>query len=408
MSKRDYIWAFKSDALTSGPNEPFSLEYHVSGSHLKVAPEDLVGSRTWLVMKENGSSFLYAVIVPSSLEQYQEGLYKDDFLISANAFCSMRFLPRQESKTPWLLPSSFDEEEGIRECTEAEKLSFADLLSKNHRSSFAPLRRTITDQIPRTEFKELQLSVPDQLAAVLRLTSFGDLSRPQTFPSAVSVFGGLALEILKQTQPEVDWPAAVELMALLDPMSQRQDKGSKLKSLEETSEALRSLPPLIDTFLEEIDPEKIAPRIFVARSKDVSLDWLDKTNYAEESHERILKDVVLELKKKGYKTMKSRSFDLVAEKTGTRLLFEIKSSNKNNLVAQAEKGIVQLLRYSTAISERSLEGARSLLLLQNSGSHLALTHLSKMAERAHAELWLYDEKTNWPGRVQNIDARVLA
>ena len=51
MSK-DYIWIFNTAALASGINGAFSLEYHIPGSKMKVDPQELVGSRVWLIVRD--------------------------------------------------------------------------------------------------------------------------------------------------------------------------------------------------------------------------------------------------------------------------------------------------------------------------------------------------------------------
>lgn len=402
---KDHIWTFKSAALMSGTIGPLSLEYHVPASQLKVEPEDLLDSRLWLVMKDNGSSYLYAVLVPTSLERYREGRYADDYLLLSNPFFSIRFLPRQEARSSWALPSSFDDSEGIRKCSTSEIATFEEIFSGNQRSIFAAPSSSSLSQIPKTKFEQLEHAVPDQLISTLRSVSFGDVSRSKTFAPSVSAFGGLALAVLAQAQPHIDQKAATVLMASLDPLS--SNGGESLKRVKEVTDAASVLPPIIDTFLEDIDPEKISPRTFVARTDSVSTDWLDKTSRAEENHEKILKDIVLHLKEKGFKVMKSRSFDLVAEKSGDKFLFEIKSSTQRNAVAQAEKGIVQLLRYSTALSDNELRSMKLLLLLQDSGVSTIAPHLAKMSQRAGAELWLYDEEAKWPQRVKDVAGNSL-
>jgi hypothetical protein len=131
-------------------------------------------------------------------------------------------------------------------------------------------------------------------------------------------------------------------------------------------------------------------------------DWLDKTNNAEETHEKILKDVVLNMKDKGFQTLKSRSFDLFTRKSENQILWEIKSTNTYNSVSQGEKGIIQLLRYAIAMSQGNFSGVKFNLLLQNSNQPAIIQYLSRMAKQAGIEIWLYDEKRNWPERIFNL------
>jgi len=201
--------------------------------------------------------------------------------------------------------------------------------------------------------------------------------------------------------PDCDNILATQLIVQMDPLSQLKDVF--LESRRSMTEILALIPPAVDTFLEDIDPDKISPRMFVARSLSYTSDWLAKTEAAEQAHERILKDVVLHMKSKSFKVSKSRSFDLFSEKSSERLLWEVKSANAKNLTAQGEQGIIQLLRYSEALTDEKWIGVRFLLLLQDVGSIGINRYISKMAQRAGIELWLYDDKIEWPNRVYNIE-----
>lgn len=396
---KNYIWTFNDAALVSGLNGAFSLEYHVPSLKMEVPPEKLVGSKVWLVVKSGNENFLYALLSPSLIELYQDGKYKNDFLLQCEPFSSVRFLPRQESRDPWQLP--FETSEEIRECTDIEENIFLEMVSKNERVGFAPPSRAILDTVPRTAFNDLENAVPDQLMSVLRIVSFGDASRSRSIPESISALGGITLTILESTHPHLDKDNVISLIAALDPLVKTK-VGNLIKSQKEILRVLSSLPPVVDTFFEEIDPDKISPRTFVARSIDSSLEWLDKTNDAEKAHEQILKDLVLHLKSKGFKVYKTRSFDLYVEKEDIKLLWEIKSANGYNSVSQGEKGIIQLLRYSTALADERSVGIRFLILLEDSGLHAVHEYLSKMTVRAGSELWLYDKEKEWPKRISDL------
>lgn len=398
MSK-NYIWTFKTTALASGLNGAFSLEYHINRSKLKVAPEILVGSRIWLVVKSGSDSFLYAFLAPSVIELYQEGQYKDDFLLRCEPFASVRLLPRQESLDPWRLPFEGDEE--IRECTVAELSTLFELISKNERMSFALPSRALIESVPPTAFSDLEHAVPEQLMSTLRIISFGDASRSRSLPESISALGGIALMILKETHPHLKEVDIINLLTALDPLAGAG--GGRLKQPEDVLGSLTLLPPIVDTFLEELDLAKIAPRIFVAKTSDQSLNWFDKTNDAEREHERILKELAFALKSKGFKVFKTRSFDLFAEKGSTRLLWEIKSASGSNSVSQGEKGIVQLLRYSTALSDEILKNLRLLLLLQSSEQRAVHQYLSRMAKKVGIEFWIYNERGEGLGRICDVE-----
>lgn len=402
---QNFIWTFNDSALASGLNGVFSLEYHVPGSKIKVPPEELAGARIWLAVRIDNENYLYALLTPTIVELYQEGKYKDDFILRCEPFSSVRFLPRHESISPWQLP--FKTDEGIRECVNVEQAAILEMIEKNQRVGFAPPPRQILESIPHTAFSDLESSVPDQLMSTLRTIAYGDTSRSRSMPDSISAFGGLTLALLKETHPQLNEEDVISLIVALDPLAKTKE-GEQLKSPKEILRVLSSLPPVVDTFFEEIDPEKISPRTFVAKTTDSSLEWLDKTNDAEQAHEGILKDLVLHLKGNGFKVYKTRSFDLFAEKENTRLLWEIKSANRDNSVAQGEKGIMQLLRYSTALANEKMTGVRFMLLLQYSSVDAVHQYLSRMTQRSGLELWLYNSDVEWPRRVSSLPGKNIS
>ncbi|HWQ99320.1 MAG TPA: hypothetical protein VN397_00540 [Candidatus Methylomirabilis sp.] len=275
------------------------------------------------------------------------------------------------------------------------------MVSKNPRVGFTAPSRSILESVPISPFPDLEHAVPDQLMLALRTVSFGDVARLRSWPKSISAIGGIAFTIIKSSYPHFDETEVVNLIAALDPLVPKHEN-EPLKTTDDLLETLSSLPPVVDTFLEEIDPEKISPRTFVAKSLSSDGDWLDKTNDAEKAHEQILKDLVVYLKGKGFKVYKTRSFDLFAEKGDARFLWEVKSANGMNSISQGEKGIVQLLRYSVALTDAKWENVKFFLLLQDSGQRAVHQYLSKIAKLTRSELWLYDEKKAWPKRVFNL------
>jgi hypothetical protein len=402
MYKKNYVWSFNGSSLMSGIDAPLSLEYHLPFQKLKVTPEELIDARLWLVLTNGNQQYLFAFVTPISIERYTDGTYKEDYLLSADQYDSVRLMPRTESRDRWLvnLEASPD---GLRICTDGEQSSFEDLIKKNALVSFSDTSDAILKTIPRTGFADIVRAVPDQLQRTLRALAFGDAVRSKGFSNSLSVMGGIALEILRKINERFNSQEAIALMASLDPFM-----GGEIpvpKAPEDILGASQKVAPTVDIFLTDMDPDKISPRIFVARSSRHSNDWLEKTAQAEETHERILKDLVLYMRDDGFSLSKSRSFDLYAQKREEHLLIEVKSSTYENLVAQGEKAIIQLLRYSSALGVEDSHEINFVLLLQYQPQESVLNYISSMAQRVGFSLWLYDENRAWPDRVFTLDPK---
>lgn len=398
----DRVWVFNASTLMGGFKSPLSLEYHLPEQKLFVSAERLADERVWLVSQQEGRAYLFGFLTIELVERYEEGTYKGDYVLRANPFGSVRVFPRTESAERWRLPALDSSDEGLREAYEQEPLVFNKLIKENELASFAPPEKATLRKIQKTGFADLAHAAPDQLQLTLRSLAFGDAVHSQTFPKPLSALGGIALSILEETLPKFDTREAISIIASLDPLAGEQ---TTPRPVVDVLEASRSQPPSVDTFLEDIDPDAIAPRSFVARSTASASDWLDKTAQAEEAHERILKDVVLYMKGKGYSVKKSRSFDLFAEKGSERLLFEVKSTTSKNLIAQGEKGIIQLLRYSSALPKDRSKGLRFAVLLQDQPQASVMEYLANMAARVGFELWLYREDMLWPDRLTLLKPR---
>lgn len=399
MDNKEYIWCFNDVALMSGIDAPLSLEYHLPFQKLGIPPGELIDHRLWLILKSEDKQHLFGFITPTALERYTEGTYDGDYLLNANPYHSVRLLPRIESRDRWIVDLS--DEDGVRECTLEELSIFSELIKRNELASFSMPSDSSLRMIQRTGFKEVAQAVPDQLQLTLRTLAFGDAVRAKSYPESVSSIGGTALEVLRRVNPDLYSPDAIELMTSLDPLT-----GGETASIKSPQEILRiseRLAPIVDTFLMGLDPEKISARIFVAHSAHLSTDWLDKTRDAEESHEKILKDTAIYLRERGFGILKSRSFDLYAEKGDERILFEIKSTTSDNLVEQGEKAIIQLLRYSIALGEKATRNTKIVVLLQYQDQESALRYLSTLAERIGFCILLYDENRPWPQRMFSLD-----
>lgn len=400
----NYIWAFDDSALGNGFNGAFSVEYHLSNKMIAFTPEQLIESNIWVLLRTGGELLLYALLRPSYIEMYQEGLYEGDYLLQCDSLSSIRFLPRKESTNSWKL--QFEVGQEVRECTNEEQSTLFELVRKNTRVGFAPPSLITLNSVPRTTFLNFESAVLDQHILTLRSVSYGDASRSHFAPESISALGEITLTILKSTHPQFSEKDIISLVSSIDPVATIESKLSVSRQTD-LFHSLASLPPLVDTFFEVLDIEKIAPRIFIAKSEFSRHDWLDKTNNAEREHEQILKDLAVFMLGEGFRVYKTRSFDLYAEKGELKILWEIKSANEYNSVSQGEKGIMQLLRYSIALANINTSEIRYAVLLQDSCDELVKHYLSKMADRAGSELWLYKSKEDWPNRVISMYAKNL-
>lgn len=404
MSNLEFVWFFTETALGKNFKGPFSLEYVLPKLLLHSEPLSLINTRIWLVVNIKGENYLYAVIYPSSIEQFEEGKYKGDFLLNSDPYLSIRFLPRHESLNPWIV-SLQNDQLGIRALSDFEQKYLIKTVNDNSRVSFSLPTANIIESLQDTQYKDIVRIVPDLLMKAIRSVAFGDTSRVHSFPDSLSGFGGVVLSILKQNHSELDENTIIKILSQLDPILSLSQ--NPLASRDAEEEAFRDTPPIVDTYLETIDSDMIYPRIFVIGRDNDQVYGIDKTEIAEKEHQVIVKELVTYLNSKGFNIYKTRSFDILAKYNDKQFLWEIKSANYQNIISQGEKGILQLLRYSLALADTGNQNVKLFLLINDTGQTEKKKYLSRMARQVGVEIFYINRNGIWPNKVTDSEFNTL-
>ncbi len=162
---------------------------------------------------------------------------------------------------------------------------------------------------------------------------------------------------------------------------------------------------MADISLVPIDPKEVKARVFVPRKDAVSKESImRKTEAAEQRHQEMLRDISSYFLNNSVVPYQSNSIDLAIKANGKTDIFELKSISESNLLAQASKGIFQLLYYSYVLDECGVICGSRYLVVEAGSSFSDLVIVAAVAASAGAKLMVYDSKKEWPGRLSEYSA----
>lgn len=217
----------------------------------------------------------------------------------------------------------------------------------------------------------------------------------------LGAFSNYACELLAEKMCAKPSPSVVNDLKYFDPVS--------VIFSEEKSAAVRGEPshnynaPSVDTEFSEIEPGKIYTREFV--SVDSMLrnleEALNKTEHAEKIHQAMLKDISEFLIANGIKPYESNSIDLLYRSKGNLNVFEIKSSNVDNILSQASKGAFQLACYLNEL-EKDYDDLNARLVLHVTESTELQNYAVEALLRLGIKVLFYDPSNPWPNRIQGL------
>lgn len=217
----------------------------------------------------------------------------------------------------------------------------------------------------------------------------------------LGAFSNYACALLMEKMGVKPSPSTVDDLKAFDPLS--------MIFAEKKSEAERGAlgksynAPYVDTEFSEIEPGKIYAREFVSvDSKLRNLEEaINKTEHAEKIHQAMLKDISEFLLTNGITPYESSSIDLLYRSREKLNIFEIKSSNVDNILSQSSKGAFQLACYLNELS-KDYDNLNARLVLHMTESNELQNYAVEALRRLGIEVLFYDPGKSWPNRIQGL------
>ncbi len=396
----ELVWILDNRKGSFFGNKGVSSNYIVPKNDLVVDQRLLAGNILWIVLRGNDDRLL-KVIKIKKVERILEGYHSDDFLISAELTESFKLVSDYSSATKYKVLSTRTLSLGISEIEFDVSETFR-LLVK----STIQIKLT---SIPEKLFTDIDLQLLPhnrlQLAKAAIRTITAHLTLDQVWANGtgdkLGAFANFAYSIIAKKKSSQKAAEVVTELKTFDPMSilfrQIAHKDHSLGKVD------KSKPPSVDIEFTEIEPDNIYAREFLfIDSRFIGLEEaLNKTEHAEKIHQEMLKDISKFLIGRGIIPYESGSIDLMYSLEDSLNVFEIKSTNTNNILAQAAKGAFQLACYQNELSKNYIKMNAQLILHKTESNEIeeyALDALHRLGVRT----LFYDPTKAWPNRVKDI------
>lgn len=395
----DFAWIIpldKANALGSGG---IALNYIIPNNHVSSNLIELKGKKIWIILRGQQDRCI-AVVTPKRIERFSEGYYKDDFLITSDSKRSMRLTQNYDSAKSYELKYTQQFSVGLHPLPGQACMALLSVIKSGIQIKLLNpnVGRSTKIKIRPTANK------PESTASTALTQINSNFSLDQIWGSGtghkLTPFANFALHLMNNEGLNFDL-ANVSILKEFDPLnyllSDLQPRKTEVENPQKTPSKT------VDLEFTEIDPATIYAREFIFSNRlpfDIEAA-LNKTEVAEKIHQDMLRDISTYLKKNGLVPYESESVDLMIEHNGKTKIFEIKSANDSNLLAQSARGAFQIACYLDAMSPdyESLQGA---LILHKIAHAQIESIVSNALSRMGIRHLVYDPSLDWPERVRGL------
>jgi hypothetical protein len=396
----DLVWVLDSEKGTFFGSSGVSGSYILPKNEVDFEPGSLSGRRLWVVLRRQEDRLLLLVKV-KKVERIIDGYYSGDYLISPEMTGSFKLVSNYLGAIRYATMAARASKLGVSELSQESSDALALLVKGSIQLKLLPPDKR---SLSKVDF-QLVPSNNRRLAQSTLRAVVSHLTLEQVWANVtgdrLGAFSNYACALLTEKMGTKPSPEIVGNLKAFDPVSLIFAEEKSTPEWGEPSHNYNA--PLVDTEFSEIEPGKIYAREFVsADSKQRNLEEaLKKTEHAEKIHQAMLKDISEYLITNGIKPYESSSIDLLY-RSGEKLnVFEIKSSNIDNILSQSSKGAFQLACYLNELS-RDYDNLNAKLVLHTIQSPSLQKYVVEALLRLGIEVLFYDPNTNWPNRVQGL------
>jgi hypothetical protein len=349
--------------------------------------------------KQNDS--LFACIFVDKIEQFIEGYNKDDYLISVDMCKSFRLASNPTTFPQWYTESVRSFGIGLAEIDnriigELQK-KVADCIEYSFAQPPSLILRDI--QIPNIR-NATEIQARWVMSSIISRLSLSDVWATKS-PALIPPFANFAFNNVKYKHG-LDLAKQIgDFLVKTDPSSFNKN-GLQQPSCQKTESHIgRLTEPSIDVGLVSIMPDKIFARKFIA-GVDKVIDYREifaKTETAENKHQDILRDLSNYLVSMKYVPMQSSSIDLAIVKNGSIFVFEIKTTNDENVFRQISKGLFQVLCYKQALLNSGYSSVKNGIIITKPINEKIIEYVRGILTSVDICLSVYDEERSWPNKI---------
>jgi hypothetical protein len=396
----DLVWVLDGDKGPSFGSSGVSGSYILPKNEVDFEPKSLAGRRLWVVLRGQEDRLLLLVKV-KKVERIIDGYYSGDYWISPDMTGSLKLVSEYVGAAKYATMSTRSSRLGVSELSQETSDALALLVKGSIQTKLLPPDKR---SLSKVDF-QLVPSNGRRLAQSALRAVVSHLTLEQVWANGtgdrLGAFSNYACALLTEKMGAKPSPSIVNDLKSFDPVS--------VIFSEEKPAAVRGEPgqnynaPSVDTEFSEIEPGKIYAREFVSvDSKLRNLEEaLNKTEHAEKIHQAMLKDISEFLIANGITPYESSSIDLLYRSMEKLNVFEIKSTNIDNILSQASKGAFQLACYLNEL-EKDYDDLNARLVLHVTESTELQNYAVEALLRLGIKVLFYDPSKPWPSRIQGM------
>jgi hypothetical protein len=399
MAMREFLWILNQSLNDSFGSAGVSTTYILTDKIGDIAPEEIAGSRVWIILRGLEDRVFQCVTV-KKVERILDGFYKDKLLLTADLLKSFRLSRGYVDADNYVLDCLGKFPLGFLDSDKSVCISLRTLIKRNKVVRLTPP--------PKVNFDSLDVPLPKSPAllaeeAVRSIVANFTLNRLWSNASGqrLGPFSNFAAGLIgtKLVMAPVS-SHIMDALSSLDPVEMLADR--RLEGMSDSHVPRPLTVPKIDLGFTAIDPMSIHARSYVASDKII--DWdiiLEKTEEAERTHQAMLKDISIFLLSCGIVPFESGSIDLMFQRGAETFIFEIKSSTPNNFLSQCSKGAFQLAWYSNAML-LEFPNLYPRLIIHTINNPTLETEAIAALLRLNIQALTYDPAVPWPSKVGGL------
>lgn len=396
----DLVWVLNGEKGASFGSSGVSGSYILPKSEVDFDPKNLAGRRLWVVLRGYEDRLLLLIKI-KIVERIIDGYYAGDYWISPEMTGSLKLVPDFVGAARYATTSTHYSKLGVSELSQESSDALVALVQGSIQTRLLPPDQRSLSQI------DFQL-VPNnsaRLAQSALRAVVSHLTLEQVWANGagdrLGAFSNYARALLKEKMGERLSLAIVHDLKTFDPLALIFSKENIGTEVRETGKNYNV--PSVDTEFCEIEPGKIYAREFVSvdsRLRNIE-EALNKTEHAEKIHQAMLKDISEYLIANGVTPYESNSIDLLFRSRGVLNIFEIKSSNADNIMSQASKGAFQLACYLNEIN-KDYDNLSASLVLHAIPSPELQKYVVEALSMLGIKVLFYDPSRPWPSRIDGF------
>ena len=354
----------------------------------------LSGNIMWVILRGQEDRCIAAITI-KKVEQFSEGYHTNDFLIYSNLLRSIRFYSLYDAGTQFSVSVSGNKNLGIQILTDEAANLLKYTILKNVEIKFSAPSGIGNISIKST-FGGEKHKILEAISTIVEKMNLNQLWGSGTTPKLNPVSNFAATLLMKNGLQSIT-SESLTILQQTNPIDAIMYNSEEVYKLVDSVNRGN-----IDLSFTEIIPENTYAREFVSGKSSYDIQAaLDKTEIAEKTHQSMLRDIseyLLSIKKIPYE---SSSVDLMVELESGIKIFEIKSANLNNLIAQAAKGSFQIACYATAMKEDFDSVKSALVILKIADKNLEEFVIDSL-KYLNISCLVYNPELQWPERVSGL------